>query len=37
MEKMMKDLPWAAMAIAILAPGTGPLSLDNLLFGRISH
>jgi putative oxidoreductase len=27
-------LYWAAMAIAIIALGTGPLSLDRLIFGR---
>ena len=29
-------LPWAAMALAIIALGPGPLSLDHLLANRIS-
>jgi putative oxidoreductase len=28
-------LPWAAMAISIIALGAGPLSLDRLIFERI--
>jgi len=29
-------LPWAAMAIAIVALGAGPLSLDHLVEARIA-
>ena len=30
-------LPWAAMALAIMALGAGPLSLDNLLAARFGR